>query len=191
LRLRRAFVYADNHSQSFPKKVPAMICFARLLRHSALISVCALAACSQSPEGGSGQMAAAVDEDSPEYRAYQYRDGLMHVIGNRAGIVRGMAGGNVPVDNARFVKAATDLAALATMVRDGFPAGSGSVAGSRSLPDIWTNAADFENKIQDFEAATVALADLAQSGGFAAAQASVEAVAQSCGGCHRPYRADE
>jgi len=155
-----------------------------------LVSLGLMVACSPAPEGAGGATAA-VDEESPAYQAYEYRHSLMTLVGNRFGIVRGMAQGQVPVDNARFTKAALDLATLSTMAREGFPEGSGGVPGSRALADIWNNAADFENKLQDFEAAASALADLAESGGFAAAQSSVDALAQSCGGCHRPYRAEE
>jgi cytochrome c556 len=149
-----------------------------------------MVACSPAPEGAGGATAE-VDEESPAYQAYEYRHSLMTLVGNRFGIIRGMAQGEVPVDNARFTKAALDLAALSTMAREGFPEGSGDVPGTRALADIWTNAADFDNKMQDFEAAAGALADLAESGGFAAAQSGIDGLAQSCGGCHRPYRAEE
>ena len=158
------------------------------LRLSLLLAATGLVGCGNGADGPAAG-AAAVDEESPEYRAYDFRHGLMTVIGNRAGILRGMTTGDVPVDNDRFVKAATDMATLSTMVAEAFPAGS-DVAGSRALPDVWTNAADFDAKVQDFQAAAMALADTAEAGGFAAAQGSVDALAQTCGACHRPYRAE-
>jgi cytochrome c556 len=157
---------------------------------SAVCMIAALAACSQAngPQPGA---AAAVDEDSPAYRAFEYRHGLMHVIGPKAATLRGMAKGDIPPDDARFRKAASDLAALSTMLLEGFPEGSGGVTGSRALPDIWNNWDDFQAKARDFETAAAALADAALTGGFAGGQGSVQAVADACGGCHRTYRADE
>jgi cytochrome c556 len=171
-------------------KDPVMRAIDRSLGFSMLLAATGLlAACGNGAEGPAAG-GPAVDEESPEYQAYAYRHGLMTVIGSRLGILRGMATGDVPVDNERFVKAAADMAVLATLVREGFPEGS-DVPGSRALPEIWTDPADFDNKIQDFEAAAAALADTAEAGGFAAAQGSVDGLAQSCGACHRPYRAPE
>jgi cytochrome c556 len=158
-------------------------------RIGAVCAVALLAACNQAPAPES--TAAAVDEDSPAYRAYEYRHGLMHVIGAKAGTLRGMAMGNIPPDDARFTKAADDLAALSTMMLEGFPEGSGDIPGSRALPDIWMNWGDFQEKVQAMQTAAAALADAANTGGFAGGQASVDAVAKACGGCHRPYRAEE
>jgi cytochrome c556 len=148
-----------------------------------------LAGCGQQA-GEAGAGAAAVDEDSPAYQAYEYRHGLMHVIGFKMGRIRAMSEGDLPADDAVLREYANDLSALATMITEGFPEGSG-VTGSRALPDIWQNWGDFEQKAQDFESATVALADAADSGTVASAQSAIQNTAQACGGCHRPYRAEE
>jgi cytochrome c556 len=145
-----------------------------------------LAACGQSG-GGGGASAAGPADDSPEYQAYQFRDGAMHALAWKVGKLRAMAQGDIPVDNAVALKNARDTAALAGMLADGFIPNS-IVKGSLALPDIWKNFADFQMKANDLQTAATALADATQANGFEASKGMVQAVGQSCGGCHRPYR---
>lgn len=139
-----------------------------------------LAAC-----GGGGPQ---FDAESPEGQAYLFRDSLMTLVADKMATLGGMAREEIPLDEEQFVKDASDLAALAGMTLEGFET-EGLVAPSRSLPEIWSNWDDFQQKAMDFQEAAEALADAAQSGGFAAAQGMVQGTAGTCGGCHRTYRA--
>jgi cytochrome c556 len=132
----------------------------------------------------------AADEDSPEFAAIQYRQGLMHVLAFKAGPVRNMADGTTPVDEALFAESAADLAAAAGMITEGFVANSSTddVPGSGGLPDIWSNWDDFMVKAAALEDAANEVARLAAQGGFAAAQDAANELGANCGGCHRPYR---
>jgi cytochrome c556 len=129
-------------------------------------------------------------DDSPEGEAYMYRDAVMHAIAHKMGSLGGMARGEITVDEDQFVKDATDLGVLAGMATEGFMP-QGTPAGSRAMPEIWENWDDFQQKAQAFEDAAQSLSDAAESGGFMAAQGLVQPVAQTCGGCHRTYRAPE
>jgi cytochrome c556 len=150
---------------------------------TALAATVLLAGCGQSG-GGAGAQA----DDSPEAQAYEFRHAVMELVARKNGILGGMARGEVPDDQALFTKSATDLVALAGMVTEGFQT-PGAVAQSRSLPDIWTNMADFTQKAADFENAARAVAAAAQSGNFAGAKELAGNIGPTCGGCHRPYRA--
>ena len=147
----------------------------------ALLASMFVIACSQQAPSG-----AAVD-DSPEAEAFRYRQGLMRGVAWKMGQLRGMATGDVPVDEAVFKKAANDLVTLAGMIPEGFIPNS-AVEGSAALPEVWTNWSDFTQKATEFQAGVQGLADAANTSGFAAAQGLVQGVGQSCGGCHRPYR---
>jgi cytochrome c556 len=156
-------------------------------RHSAKIALLAcfvltLAACGQQ---GGGAAAGAAADDSPEYQAFQFRDGAMHALAWKVGQLRAMAQGDIPVDGAVALK--NVRAALAGMLPDGFIPNS-IVKGSLALPDIWKNFSDFQQKASDLQTAATALADATQANGFEASKGMVQAVGQSCGGCHRPYR---
>jgi len=143
-----------------------------------------LAACGQ---GGGGVGAAAQADDSPEGQAFEFRDGVMHALAWKVGKLRAMAQGDIPVDNAVALKNAQDTAMLAGMLTDGFIPNS-VVKGSLALPDIWKNFPDFQMKASDLQTAATALADATKANGFEASKGMVQAVGQSCGGCHRPYR---
>ncbi|MGD8323654.1 MAG: cytochrome c [Gammaproteobacteria bacterium] len=136
---------------------------------------------------GCGGGAPAMD-DSPEGQAYAYRHAVMELIAAKMGLVGGMARGEVPDDQAAFTKAAADLVTLTGMITEGFET-EGIPAGSRSVPDIWTNMADFEEKAQATVDAVTAVANAAQSGNFAGAKELAGDIGGTCGGCHRPYRA--
>jgi cytochrome c556 len=144
------------------------------------------AGCSQAPD----ESAAAAEDESPEFAAVEYRQGLMHVMAFKADPVRNMADGSMPVDEALFAKSAADLAAAAGMITEGFIPGSSAEdkAGSGGLPDIWSNWDDFLAKAAALETAATEISALAAQGGFAAAQEAAGELGANCGGCHRPYR---
>lgn len=135
--------------------------------------------------GGGG---AAVEDDSPAGQAYSYRHALMELVAAKNAILGGMSRGEIPDNQAQFTKAAADLAALSGMVTEGFEV-EGAVAGSRALPDIWANMADFNQKAADFQNAARAVAEAAAGGNFQGAKELAGGIGQTCGGCHRPYRA--
>jgi cytochrome c556 len=151
----------------------------------AVCSLVMLSACGQggAPAGG----AAAVDPETPEGRAFLFRQAVMRVAAGKSATVGAMARGEVPVDEAAFAKAVNDLNAVAGMMAEGFMP-QGAPEGSRALPEIWTNWADFEAKAMALTTATQALADATRTGGFAAASPMVQSTVQNCGGCHRTYR---
>jgi cytochrome c556 len=161
-----------------PSKVIQMKQLATLLGAS-LVSLL-LVAC-----GGATQ--APVD-DTPEGAAFQYRQAVMRGIAYKVAQARAMAQGETPANDATFAKNASDIAALAGMVTEGFIPNS-AVAGSAALPDVWTNMSDFQQKAADLQNAAQALATAASSQGFEAAKGMVQAVGQTCSACHRPYRA--
>lgn len=134
-------------------------------------------------QGGGG---AAVD-DSPEGRAFIYRQAVMRTIQGKMTQLRAMEQGEVPMNEAEFRESANELASLSTMLPEGFIANS-AVAGSAALPEVWTNRADFDQKAVDFQDAARTFAETANTEGAAAAQEQVQTVAQTCGACHRPYR---
>jgi cytochrome c556 len=140
--------------------------------------------------GQTGPGTAAEAEDTPEMAAFHYREALMETIAYKVAQARGMAQGEIPVDAAAFAKHASDVATLAGMIVEGFIPNS-AVEGSAALPEVWTNMADFQAKATDLQNAAQALADAAAQNGFEAAKGMVQAVGQTCGGCHRPYRRRE
>lgn len=71
-----------------------------------------------------------------------------------------------------------------------FPEGSDG-PGSRVLPSIWANKADFEARANAFGDASARLAELAKAGDSAGFAAQAKVVAGGCNSCHSLYRAEE
>lgn len=153
---------------------------AKLTLLGALLVPMLVLSCSQ-------QSAPAAVDDSPEAVAFRYRQGLMRAVEWKQGKLNGMAAGEIPVDEAQFVKTARDLAVLGGMLSEGFIPNS-QVTGSAAKPEIWTNWNDFVQKATDLQTAAQGLADAAAANGFEASKGMVAGVRQTCGGCHRPYR---
>jgi len=149
-----------------------------------LLVTMALASCGQSAPGAGEQ------DDSPAAVAFRYRDGLMTTISWKVAQLRGMAQGDIPMDDAAFKKDAKDVITLASMIPEGFIPDS-IVKGSAALPEIWMNLPDFKQKAMDLQNAAKALSDAAEANGAEAAKGMVQPVGSACGACHRPYRRRE
>lgn len=61
--------------------------------------------------------------------------------------------------------------------------------GGNALPAIWSDTDGFQEAYSNFAGATANLAEVAQGGDAAAIQEAFGGVGQTCGGCHRTYRA--
>lgn len=130
------------------------------------------------------------DPDSPEGKAYVYRHAVMELADAKARLLAGMAREELTLDEPAFVKAAVDLAALSTMMIDGFENRT-LVDESRTDPSVWENWDDFRAKLDGLIKASAQLEEAATSQGFAAARELVQPTLQHCGSCHRPYRLPE
>ncbi|MEO9682449.1 MAG: cytochrome c [Tateyamaria sp.] len=122
--------------------------------------------------------------------AVKARNGQMGVIGYSLGLLGGMAKGEAPYDAATASAAAENLNAAASMNRivmwiDGTE--QGVVAGSRALPEAFSDHAGFEAKFVDLETATAAMVTAAGTD-LASLQAAMGPVGAACGACHKAYR---
>lgn len=144
-----------------------------------------LAAC-----GGGGSSGPSFDPESPEGAAYIYRQAVMDLANVKGRLMLSMAREEVEIDEAAFIEAAQDFAALSAMMIDGFE-NQTLVAESRTDPAVWENWSDFEAKMGALEQASAELAETAASGGFDAARGLVQSTMRSCGDCHNPYRVSD
>jgi cytochrome c556 len=85
--------------------------------------------------------------------------------------------------------AATNLVTLSALAQNHWPEGSDSfsIDGTRALPAIWEDMADFEQKWAAFGSQAAALADAAPNGAEGLG-AAVGALGQTCQSCHEAYR---
>ena len=117
----------------------------------------------------------------------KYRNGMMWSLANNLGGIFKNMKGEVDAKGA-IPHHAMALEHLAKVVVHMFPAGSD---GGRTKPEIWSNRADFEKAAKNLEAATMALAAVANSGDMAKIGGAAGGVGKACGGCHKPFRAEK
>lgn len=124
--------------------------------------------------------------------AIKARRGYYQVVLHNAGVMFGMAKGEIAYDAATAQAHANNLKALADMATASmWPAGSDNFdkAGqTRALPVLWETFPAVMDKHADFVTATANLAANA-GGGLNALRANVGALGASCSGCHDTYRA--
>lgn len=122
--------------------------------------------------------------------ATKARNAQMSMIGFHTGLLGDMAKGATPYDAAIATAAAENLSAAASMKRmvlwlEGSE--QGAVPGSRAKPEIWTDAAGFEEKAVALETAAAAMVDAAGSD-LESLRAAMGALGGTCGDCHKAYR---
>jgi cytochrome c556 len=135
----------------------------------------------------------AQEAESPYKDAIEIRHGLMLQMASDLGKLGTIAKGQSPYDASVATKAATNLAAIASVISmDQFPAGSelGAAPDSDALPTIWTNSDDFAKKITDLNDAASFMVDAAgkDAGSIKGVMATMGG---ACSACHKAYRQPE
>jgi cytochrome c556 len=138
--------------------------------------------------GVAGQ-ALAVDE--PE-NVIKYRKAVMGAIGGHTGAIAGVVKGEVSfvADVAAHARGINDMSKLIPHL---FPKGTdnATMKDTRALPAIWEDYSKFEAAARALEAESAKLVEVAQGGDVAAIGAQLENVGKACGGCHKPFRAED
>ncbi len=125
-------------------------------------------------------------------QAVETRKAILSLIGANFRPFGDILKGAAPYDAADAEKRLTRLSVLSDYLKEGFPEASNlGDPDTKARAEIWTNRADFDKKLTDFQSHVAALvkvnaSDKAASDGF---KAAVTAVAQDCKGCHETYRA--
>lgn len=122
--------------------------------------------------------------------ATKARNAQMSMIGFHTGLLGDMAKGDTPYDADIATAAAKNLAAAASMERmvlwlEGSE--QGAVPGSRAKPEIWSDAAGFEEKAVALETAAAAMV-VAAGTDLESLRAAMGTVGGTCGDCHKAYR---
>ncbi len=123
--------------------------------------------------------------------AIKARKAHMTLYSHHLGVLGDMAKGKTEYNAELASAVAGDLAKLSSMMQASYwPPGSDNSnhPNTRLLPKAWDNIQDIIKISQDMGAASAALADAA-GGGLESLQAAIGPVGQSCGACHKPYRA--
>jgi len=81
------------------------------------------------------------------------------------------------------------MARFAGIVPSLFPAGTAAGSNTKATPEVFSDAAGFKTAAMALGTAATALAEAAKAGDADAVAAQIKAVGDSCGNCHKTYRA--
>ena len=118
--------------------------------------------------------------------AIKYRQAVMSAVGGHMGGSVAIIKGAVPYKE-DLVAHARGLNDMANVVSNAFKIETMG-GDTRAKDEIWEDAADFNQKVEDFKKATAAFLAAAESGGPAAAAGKLDAVGDTCKGCHKKFR---
>jgi cytochrome c556 len=126
---------------------------------------------------------------TPAERAIEYRQAVYKVVAGNFGPLAQNAQGKLELAPGAARKHADRLAAIAEFTRDAFPDIS-KEGKTKAKPEIWTDRAEFDKLLNDFNNAARALATVtaradARPEDF---KTAVGAVGNTCKGCHDKFR---
>lgn len=128
---------------------------------------------------------------SPARQAIDARKAVFTLIGSNFRPVGAVLQGKAEYDQAEIQKRATRVAFLAGFLNESFPDISNvGEPDTKAKAEIWSNRADFDKRIKDFQdhLATLAAVSAKEKTAGDAFKTAAGAVAQDCKGCHDNFR---
>jgi len=129
---------------------------------------------------------------SPTKIAVENRKAAYSLIGNYFRYFGGVAKGTATYDEAEAAKRASRIAFLSGLLDETFPEGSNvGEPDSKAKADVWSNRADFDKKLKDFQEHAQAFVETnaKEKGATDGLKAAIASLAQDCKGCHDTYKA--
>jgi cytochrome c556 len=117
--------------------------------------------------------------------AIDYRQHIMNTLNEQAAALGEILSGAIPDDNV-----IAHLDAISLTAATALKAFEPKVPGGQARPEVWSNWADFSQRMNDFAQKTAAMAKLAHEKGKEAGLATVMD-ALSCKKCHDNYRREK
>ncbi|MFQ5775248.1 MAG: c-type cytochrome [Kiloniellaceae bacterium] len=135
--------------------------------------------------------AQALAVDEPE-NVIKYRQSVMKAIGGHTGAIVGVVKGDVSFSS-HVAAHARGIHEMSKLIPDIFPKGTdrGAYPSTRALPEIWNDRAKFEAAFKKLQTESAKLVEVAQGGDVRAIGAQLKNVGKACGGCHKPFRAED
>jgi cytochrome c556 len=126
---------------------------------------------------------------TPAERAIEYRQAVYKIVAGNFQPLAQVAQGKADFNADTSRTSATRLAQIAGFVGDAYPDIS-KEGKTRALPAIWSNRAEFEALVKDFNAHTKTLSDVVENSSSAGTEfkAAVAAVGNDCKTCHEKFR---
>ena len=136
---------------------------------------------------GVGAMVCAQAQQVKPEDQLKFRKAAYSLMNYSLGNLDAMAEGKRPYVKEEVIRYADLLTQLSTVPKGFF--GEGSDKGeTRAKPEVWTNRADFDAKMDKMVNEVAKLPQTARSGDAAALKKVVHDVDEACGACHDDYR---
>jgi cytochrome c556 len=132
-------------------------------------------------------LAAEAQAPKPEDQL-KLRKAAYNLMNYSLGSIDAMVEGKRPFNKDEALRNAELLAQLATVPRGFFGEGTDKAGETRAKPEVWTNRADFDAKMDKMITETGKLHQVAKSGDAAAIKKAVADVDKACSSCHDDYR---
>lgn len=118
--------------------------------------------------------------------ATRYRKAGFTIMAAHFSRIGAMVNGKAPFDAAAAASNAQLVEQVGTLPWAGFVAGSED--GSKSKPEVWTNAAKFKEAADKFRAESAKLTAAAKTGNADQLKTAFGATAATCKGCHDTFK---
>lgn len=119
----------------------------------------------------------------------KFRQSVYTVIGWHVRPLGAMVKGQMPFDQAEFLRNADIVADMSKIAPHAFPAGSDKGATTRAKPEIWSDAAGFKKVMDNFQAEAGKLAEVAKTAtSVDQVRGQFGALGKACAACHDNYR---
>ncbi len=118
----------------------------------------------------------------------KFRKGVYQVVGWHVRPMGAMVKGQMPYDQAEFVRNAEIVAMMSTVAPHAFVAGSDK-GETKAKPEIWSDAAGFKKVMDNFQAEAGKMVQVAKTAtSVDQVRGQFGALGKSCGACHDNYR---
>jgi cytochrome c556 len=128
---------------------------------------------------------------SPTKIAVENRRAAFTLIGNSFRPFGAILRGGASYDQSEAEKRGARIAFLSALIDENFPEGSNvGEPDSKAKPDVWTNRADFDKKLKEFQTHARELVDVVakEKGATEGFKTAVAALGQDCKNCHDSYK---
>lgn len=150
-----------------------------------------LSANSQTAPVGAAPAGGAVAGQVAARQAVEVRKAVFTLVGNNFRPLGEVLKGNAQYDAAEAEKRIARVAYLTQLLDEAFPDISNlGEPDTKAKPDVWTNRADFDKKLKDFQTHVAALVQVnaTEKDATDAFKTAAGIVAQDCKGCHDTYK---
>ena len=123
--------------------------------------------------------------------AIKYRQSVYTVMYGNFLPLSYMVKGTLPYDAAKFTQRAERVAYLSQLAGESFPPESQRGATTAAKAEIWTNRAEFDKLMKNWQDKAAALAAVSKDGKLDAIKPAFGAVGEACKACHDKFRVED